>query len=100
VGSLKSGRRFVHVKDIASGIVKALGRQDFQIINLSGNEMVRMEDIIRASEAIFNKKVTVMEKDAAAVSVRNPSNKKAKELLGWSPQISLSEGLRTLMDFI
>lgn len=100
VGSLKSGRRFVHVNDIAAGIIKAFGRTDFQIINLSGDEMVRMENIISESEVIFNKKVTVTEKDAAAVSVRNPSNKKAKELLVWSPKIGLAEGLRTLVESI
>lgn len=100
VGSLKSGRRFVHVKDIASGIIMGLGRNDFQIINLAGDEMVRMGDIIRESEKILNKKVTVTESNASAVSVRNPSNKKAKSLLGWSPKVTLAEGLKTLVPYL
>jgi len=100
VGSLKSGRRFIHVSDIARGIIKALGRNDFQIINLSGNTMVTMGDIIRESESIFNKKVTVVESDPSRISVRNPSNRKAKELLEWNPEIDLSAGLRDIMPFV
>ncbi len=96
VGSLKSGRRFLH----ARGIIAALGRTDFQIINLSADTLVRMEDIIRESEKIFNKKVKVVESNPAVVSVRNPSNKKAKELLGWRQEIDLSAGLKTLAPFV
>jgi UDP-glucose 4-epimerase len=100
VGSLKSGRRFLHVSDIASGILASIGRADFQIINLSNDQLVTMADIISESEKIFNKKVNVVESNAAAVSVRNPANKKAKELLGWKPQIDLAAGLQTLVPFV
>ncbi|HUZ92831.1 MAG TPA: NAD(P)-dependent oxidoreductase [Candidatus Paceibacterota bacterium] len=100
VGSLKSGRRFLHVSDIARGITAAFGRTDFQIINLSADKLVRMEDIIRESEKIFGKKVKIIELNPAAISVRNPSNKKAKELLGWRPQVGLVAGLQTLLPFV
>lgn len=100
VGSLRSGRRFVHVADVARGIIAGLGRNDFQIINLSADTLITMADIIRESEDILGKKVKVTETNSAGVSVRNPSNKKAKELLGWRPQIGLSDGLRTLLPFI
>lgn len=100
VGSLKSGRRFLHVSDIARGIIKAIGLRGFNIVNLSHDNVTTMEDIIRESEKILNKKVKIVEANPSQVSVRNPSNKKAKELLGWRPEIDLQTGLRTLLPFV
>ena len=56
VGSLKTGRRFVHVSDIARGITHSLGLNGFNIINLTGNNIVTLKDIIDLSQEIFNKK--------------------------------------------
>lgn len=100
VGSLKSGRRFVHVSDIARGILMALGRKDFQIINLSSDKVITLQDIIIESEKVFNKKVEIIESNQAAISIRNPSNKKAKELLNWKPEIDLATGLQTLIPYL
>lgn len=96
VRSRKSGRRFVHVADIASGIRLAFGRNDFQIINLSGDEMITMGDVVSESEKLFNKKVNVIESNPNDANMRNPSNKKAEELLGWKPKISFTEGIKTI----
>jgi UDP-glucose 4-epimerase len=98
--SARSGRRFVHVADIARGIRMALGRNDFQIINLSADKMITMGDVIEESEKLFNKKVKVVESKPDVVNVRNLANRKAKELLGWSPQISLAEGLKTIEPYL
>jgi nucleoside-diphosphate-sugar epimerase len=100
VGSLQSGRRFLHVSDIVEGIIAAIGRTDFQIINLSNDTLVRMADIIAESEKIFNKKVRIIESNPANISVRNPSNKKAKEILGWSPRITLADGIHTIAPYL
>jgi UDP-glucose 4-epimerase len=94
--SKKSGRRFVHVTDIARGIRSAFGRSDFQIINLTGDTMVTMGDIVSEAEKLFNKKVTVIEADPTNSNMRNPSNKKARELLGWKPEVSFEDGIKTI----
>ena len=98
--SRKSGRRFVHVTDIARGIRMALGRTDFQIINLSGDKMITMGDVVSESEKLFNKKVKIIESNPNDANTRNPSNKKAKELLGWKPQIDLAAGLKTIEPYL
>lgn len=97
VGSLATGRRFVHVEDIAAGILKSTGRTSFEIFNLSGNAIVTLREIVQQSAALLGRRPTVEEKNPQAVSVRNPDNMKARQMLGWEPRLGLREGLATLM---
>ncbi len=99
VGSLKTGRRFIHVEDLALGILATLGTPSYEVFNLSGQKFVSMGDIIAASEKMFGKKVKIEEKGDAP-STRNPSNKKAHDVLGWSPRISLEEGLESVKQYL
>ena len=100
VGSLKTGRRFVHVNDIVRGIILSLGLTGLHTINLTGDRVITLEDIIRISESIFNKKSIIKEKNPDNINIRNPSNKKAKELINWEPIISLEEGIKSLEKII
>ena len=100
VGSLKSGRRFVHVTDIARGVIQSVGIPGFNIINLVGDRIITLGEIIGESEKILGKKVKISESTPNEASVRNPSNKKAKELLRWEPKVGLMEGLKTLLGSI
>ena len=97
VGSLKSGRRFIHVSDIASGIIASLGLPGFNIINLSGEKLITMKDIIETSQKILGRVVDVTEKDPLSVSIRNPLNQKAAGLIGWKPAVEFEKGLKTLL---
>lgn len=96
VGSLKTARRFIHVSDIASGIISVIGRKGYEIFNLTGDRLISLEDIIKTSSDIFNKNVKIVEENPAKVSIRNPDNKKAVSVLGWKPDIGLREGLLSL----
>jgi len=98
VGSLQSGRCFVHVSDIAEGIVKSIGTPGFEIVNLAGDTLITLEDIINTSKEVLGKNPTVKESDPSAVSVRNISNTKAKELLNWSPSITVDTWLKELAE--
>jgi nucleoside-diphosphate-sugar epimerase len=96
IGSLKNGRRFIHVSDIADGIIKSIGLNGFNILNLTGDHLITMKNLISESQNICSKKITIIEKDPTVVNVRNPSNLRAKQLLNWYPKISLREGLMSL----
>jgi UDP-glucose 4-epimerase len=96
VGSLKNGRRFVHITDIAKGISKAIGLEGFNIINLTSDKIITLGDIIEKSQKILNKSIKVIETDPKNINVRNPGNKKAKKILGWNAEIDIEEGLKTL----
>ena len=100
INSKRNGRRFVHVSDICNGIIKSVGLKGFNIINLTGDSVITIEDLIDESEKILSKKISVIEKNPNEIDVRNPSNKKAKEIIGWSPELTLSKGLKTVLEHV
>jgi len=100
VGSLKNGRRFIHVTDIVRGIEKSIGLGGFNILNLSGNKLITMQDIIETSQSILNKSVKVIETNPSQINIRNPSNDRAKKMLNWNPEINLEAGLKTVLPFL
>ena len=97
VGSLRTGRRFIHIEDIVSGIICSLGAGGFNIVNLQGDRFISLDEIIGTSKKILGRSPKVVETAASDFDIRNVSNKKAAEMLGWKPRLGLEEGLRSLM---
>jgi UDP-glucose 4-epimerase len=100
IGSLKNGRRFVHVSDIVEGIISSISLEGFNIINLTGNEIITLGDIIEIGQKILMKKIRIKEISPDVINIRNPSNLKAKKILNWEPKINLEKGLKTILPFI
>lgn len=100
VGSLRTARRFIHVDDIVSGILAAIGRSGQEVFNLSGDTLISLKDIVETSARLLERTPHVTEKQPDAVSIRNPDNAKARRMLGWSPAVSLEAGLSQLNDFL
>ncbi len=96
VGSLKTGRCFIHVEDIVSGIVASLGLQGFNIIDLQGEKLITLGDIIETSKKILGKDPKVVETSPDNYNLRNITNTKARKMLGWKPAFGLQEGLKSL----
>lgn len=96
VGSLQTARRFVHVADIASGIIKSMGLPGFNVINLQGDRLVSLGDIIEAAARLLNCCPRIIEQSPESKNIRNISNRKAKKLLQWQPGIDLDAGLKSL----
>lgn len=96
VGALATGRNFIHVSDIASGILASVGLAGLEIINLQGSNLVTLGDVLETSQALLNKKINIAESNSDAPSIRLVDNSKAKKILDWTPQISLSDGLRSV----
>lgn len=97
--SLDSGRRFIHVSDIADGILSALGQTDSEVFNLSGNSLITFRQIIEESAKLLDRTPRVEEKNPEVLNVRNPDNSKARRLLTWEPRVDLVSGLRSLLEF-
>ena len=99
VGSLATARRFIHVSDIAEGILSSLGRGAFEIFNLSGDRLITLGNVIEESATLLARTPKVIETAPAAVSIRSPDNTKARRLLGWRPAVGLEDGLRSLREY-
>lgn len=96
-GSLKTARRFIHVSDIADGILRAVGQEGYEVFNLTGDVLITLGDIIDQSAKLLGRCPRVIEAAPLAVNIRNPDNTKARHLLGWVPEIGLKQGLLTLL---
>lgn len=97
VKSIETGRNYVHVEDVVSGIIASLGMNGFHIVNLTGDKFINLRDIISTSEEILGKKVETFGDPLAAPSIRKVSNMKAKMIMNWKPEYDLKKGLETLL---
>ncbi len=100
VGSLRTGRHFIHVLDVVSGIIQSIGLKGFDVVNLEGDNLITLGEVIDASKKILHKNPKIIEKDPANPSIRNISNEKAKKILNWRPEIDLETGLTKLNLFL
>lgn len=100
VGSLATARRLIHVDDLCRGILAALGQSGKSILNLSGNRLITIGEVVELSQKILGKRVDVFEKAPESPSIRNPDNHKARTKLSWNPGTPFEEGLRDLASFL
>ena len=96
VGSLKTARRFIHVKDICFGIIASINIKGFHIINLQGKKMISLHEIIKKSSRLLNLKYFVEEENKNKPNIRKVSNNKSKKILKWEPKITIDDGLKML----
>lgn len=100
IGSRRTARCFIHVSDIARGILSAAGRTGYEVFNIQGDAPVTLGEIVETSASLFGRQADLTETDPDRPNVRNVSNAKAGSLLGWRPQVSLRSGLISVADFL
>lgn len=101
-GDGSQGRCFIHTEDLAEGNVAALNESARdQIMNLAGKEFITMSRVVDELREIFGDIVVKHEPprpgDFKGAVV---SNEKARELLGWEPKMTFSEGLRRYVEYV
>ena len=95
-GDGSQSRDFTYVDDIARGTVSAIKDVGYEIINLGGGRNpVSLNTIISKLEKLLGKKAKIDHKPFHVADLMETwaDISKAKNLLGWEPQISLEEGL-------
>ena len=100
VGSARTARRFIHVDDIASGILASVGRPESEVLNLAGSDLVTLGDVVAASSLVVGRGVALVESDPDRPSVRNPDNARALAALEWRPEVDLQSGLRSVLQHL
>jgi nucleoside-diphosphate-sugar epimerase len=100
-GDGEQSRAFTYIDDIARGTILAEKPLGFEIINLGGHEQIKMNALIRMMEEAIGKPARVERRPAhkADMLANWADVSKARELLGWEPQVSLAEGVRRLIDW-
>jgi nucleoside-diphosphate-sugar epimerase len=100
-GDGHQSRGMTYVDDIARGTVMGLQNVGYEVINLGGHEVVRINDLIKKLEGLIgrNAKVEYQAVHPADMMANWAQVSKAGRLLGWEPNISLEEGLRTTINW-
>jgi UDP-glucose 4-epimerase len=99
IGSKKTGRNFIHINDICDGIFKSINCKGYNVINLEGEKFISLENLIKKTSQILNKKILIEEKFPKIPNIKIVSNQSAKRILGWKPKYSLEKGINSLLEF-
>jgi UDP-glucuronate 4-epimerase len=94
-------RDFTYVADIARGVVAALGLSGFDVINLGNDRPAKLSDVIHQLEELLGKRAEIKYEpiDPTDVLATRADITKASERLGWSPQVTLEDGLAKTVEW-
>lgn len=89
-------RDFIHVKDVANAIFLAIGKKLNCRINISSNTETSLLDLFLQISEILQIRIEPNKLGPRKGDVLQSrlDNSRAFELLGWKPEVNLSEGLR------
>jgi nucleoside-diphosphate-sugar epimerase len=101
VNALEPKRDYVYIDDLVRAILLSVDSSD-DIFNIGSGFSVSVEEIIKTAI-----KVSGIEKKYSSRNIKRKNEvydvvadiSKAKKMLGWSPKISLEEGIRKCMDY-
>ncbi len=100
-GDGEQSRGLTFVDDIANGTILALRPVGYEIINLGGHQVVKINDLIRILEGQLGRKAKVEYRPLhrADMTANLAQVDKAGRLLGWEPKVSLEAGLRVAVSW-
>lgn len=108
LGNLNTTRDFTFVSDTVSGFLQAAVSNEGlgETFNLGTGREIRIGDLAEKVINMVGRKVKIrvdnerLRPDKSEVMQLISDNKKAKNLLKWTPRISLEEGLQKTIDWI
>jgi len=108
LGSLDPMRDFTFVADTANGFVRVAEADNVlgEEINLGNDNTIRIGDLVEKIFGIIGKTPKVVTDQQRVRPGKSEvmklwaSNQKAKEKIGWEPQISLDEGLKLTVEWL
>ena len=100
-GNGEQKRGFTFLDDIARGTIAGLKPLGYEIINLGGHELIKINELIQMLEDRLGRKANIVHHPFhPADAMANWANvEKARALLGWEPQVSLDEGVTRMVDW-
>ncbi len=100
-GDGTQSRGFTYVDDIARGTIAALKPLGHEIINLGGHEVISINGLVDLIEDLTGKKANVQHgpPNLADMFMNQANVAKAREMLGWNPQVNLRTGIGNLIEW-
>ncbi len=94
-------RSFCYVDDLMEGIIKLLYSKEVEPVNLGNPEEISILDFAKEIVRLTGSKSSIgfYPLPLNDPKVRRPDIKKAKEVLGWEPKVSLQEGLQKTIEY-
>ena len=108
LGATHPTRDLVFVKDTVRGFIALASCEAAvgQVVNLGSGREVSVRELAEKIVALVGRPVelvfdaTRLRPDKSEVDRLLADNRKARELAGWSPEVSLEDGLRATIDWI
>jgi GDP-L-fucose synthase len=101
-GNGEQSRAFVYVKDIVNGMI--LATEKYAVadpLNIGTDEEIKIKDLANLIVKLSGKTIKIIfdSSKPAGQPRRNADITKAKKVVGYKPEISLEEGLKTTIDW-
>jgi nucleoside-diphosphate-sugar epimerase len=98
-GDGNQSRGFTYIDDIARGTIAALQPLGYEIVNLGGHEVITINQLVEMIEELTGGQAQVEfgPPNLADMFTNQADVTKARNLLGWNPQVNLREGLGNLI---
>jgi nucleoside-diphosphate-sugar epimerase len=90
-------RSYLYVEDCLDAVLALVNSPYKETVNIGSEEMVSINQLISMISSIARKNIRVkyvLNNAPVGVKARTSDNRLIKRLLGWSPKISLEEGLK------
>lgn len=100
-GDGEQSRGFTYVDDIARGTILGLKPLGYEIINLGGHEVIKINELLRLFESLIGKSAHVeyLPRHPADMVTNWANVEKARQMLAWEPTIGLQEGVSRLVSW-
>ena len=108
LGSLTPTRDFNYVGDTARGFIMAAENDSTlgEVVNLGTGKEISIGELVTVIQELVGRDVEIITDDqrvrpeGSEVMRLIADNRKAKELMGWEPQVSIRDGLQQTIDWI
>jgi len=105
LGNLDPKRDFIHTYDMARAILLLLNKFDsgIDVFNLGGGQEYSVIDVVKEFESQLGEEITIKVDQSRVRKVERmhllADISKLKAFINWEPEISLSEGIKTLLNY-
>lgn len=107
LGNTETSRDFTYVGDTAKGIIAACGSKEAigETINLASGTEVRIKELVVLISKLLGKGEVSVQHDESRMRPYDVDRlvgdySKAQKILGWKPEVSLSDGLERTIEWI